>query len=260
MQIFLYTIIFIMGCFFGSFCTLAVYRIPKKEDILIKHSYCPNCNHKLGFLDLFPLFSYILLRGKCRYCKTKIRPRYFIIELCSGIAFLLLTISLKVNIDNLNIISLLFNFIYVSILVIIAGIDKEKKSIDRNVLTTGFIIEIAYMIYECTLKNVDVYKYVIYSIALIILLVISAISLKVKMKERYFIQVLFLSLYMIIFSGAYIYILTVILTLISLAFHKLTIKKKEELPIGFFICVSNILTILITNFICNYLMWYKRGY
>ena len=84
MNIFLYAIIFIIGTFFGSFFTLAVYRIPKKEDILIKHSYCPNCNHKLGFFDLFPVFSYIFLGGKCRYCKDKIRPRYLILELLSG--------------------------------------------------------------------------------------------------------------------------------------------------------------------------------
>ena len=51
----------LLGIFFGSFFTLAVYRIPRKEDILIKHSYCPNCNHKLGFFDLFPVLSYIFL-------------------------------------------------------------------------------------------------------------------------------------------------------------------------------------------------------
>ena len=78
MNIFLYIIIFIIGSLFGSFFTLAVYRIPKKQDIIHTHSYCPNCNHKLGLLDLFPIISYIFLGGKCRYCKEKIRPRYFI--------------------------------------------------------------------------------------------------------------------------------------------------------------------------------------
>lgn len=254
MQIFLYTIIFIMGCFFGSFCTLAVYRIPKKEDILIKHSYCPNCNHKLGFLDLFPLFSYILLRGKCRYCKTKIRPRYFIIELCSGLAFLLLLISLNINIYNLNMFELLFYFVYITILVIIAGIDKENIKINANVLLCGFFIEFAYIIYECTLKHIDVYKYVIYLIMFIILLILSIISLKKKMKEEYFIQVLFLSLYMMIFGGGYIYILSVILTLISIAFYKTVNKKQAKIPVGFYLSVSNIIILLITNFICNYIM------
>ena len=89
MNIFLYIIFFIIGITFGSFYTLAVYRIPKGEDITHTHSYCPNCNHKLGFFDLIPLFSYILLGGKCRYCKEKIRPRYIILETLSGLFFVL---------------------------------------------------------------------------------------------------------------------------------------------------------------------------
>ena len=66
MEAILYTLIFIIGALFGSFYTLAVHRIPKKQDIIYTHSYCPNCDHKLGLLDLFPIFSYIFLGGKCR--------------------------------------------------------------------------------------------------------------------------------------------------------------------------------------------------
>ena len=87
MDIFFYIIIFIMGITFGSFYTLAVYRIPKGQDITHTHSYCPNCNHKLGILDLIPVLSYIFLGAKCRYCKQKIRPRYFILEIISGLFF-----------------------------------------------------------------------------------------------------------------------------------------------------------------------------
>ena len=83
MEFFIYTIIFITGTFLGSFCTLAIYRIPLKQNITYERSYCPNCKHKLGFLDLFPVFSYIFLKGKCKYCHQKIRPRYFIIEILS---------------------------------------------------------------------------------------------------------------------------------------------------------------------------------
>lgn len=254
MNIFFYIIIFIIGTLFGSFYTLAVYRIPKRQDILYTHSYCPNCNHKLGFLDLFPLFSYILLRGKCRYCKTKIRPRYFIIELCLGSAFLLLAVSLNINIYNLNIMKLLSYFIYATILVIIAGIDRENTKINKDVLIFGFSLEFIYIIYQCTLKDADVYKYVIYLPIVIMLLIISIISLKKKMKEEYFIQILFLSLFMIIFRGGYTYILSVILTLIAIAFYKIINKKVQKLPIGFYLCVSNLIIIIATNFICNYIM------
>ena len=118
----------------------------------------------------------------------------------------------------------------------------------------GFVFEFIYIIYECTLKNVDVYKYVIYLAFLVLLLALSIISLKRSMKEKYFIQILFLSLYMIIFGGSDIYILSVIVTLLSIGFDKIMNKTKEKLPIGFYLCVSNIIVIIITNFIGNYVI------
>ncbi|MBQ9659332.1 MAG: prepilin peptidase, partial [Clostridia bacterium] len=68
MNIFFYIIIFIMGITFGSFYTLAVYRIPKGQDITHTHSYCPNCGNKLGFFELIPVLSYLWLGGKCKHC------------------------------------------------------------------------------------------------------------------------------------------------------------------------------------------------
>ena len=88
MKIVLYIYIYIIGVVLGSFFTLAIHRIPRKQDITHTRSYCPNCNHRLNFLDLIPVLSYIFLGGKCRYCHEKIRPRYLIIEVLSGIAFL----------------------------------------------------------------------------------------------------------------------------------------------------------------------------
>lgn len=254
MNIFLYTVIFIIGAFFGSFFTLAVYRIPKKEDILIKHSYCPNCNHKLGFFDLFPVFSYVVLKGKCRYCGNKIRPRYLILELLSGFTFLIIAYSLKItNLNIINIINLSAMLIYISILFIVAGIDKESIKISKGVIIFGYIIELIYIIYQCTLGNINVYQYVIYMLFLIILLIFSNLSLKISMKEKYFIRILYLSLYMIIFCGSKIYILTVMLTLISISIYKLLSKvKQRELPIGFYLSISNILVLIISNILLNY--------
>ena len=88
-DIIIYIIIFCIGTVFGSFFTLAVYRIPLGKDITHERSFCPNCNHKLSFFDMIPILSYICLRGKCRYCKQKIRPRYLILEILSGIVFVL---------------------------------------------------------------------------------------------------------------------------------------------------------------------------
>lgn len=257
MESILYIIIFIIGCFFGSFFTLAVYRLPRKEDILIKHSYCPNCNHKLGFLDLFPILSYIFLKGKCRYCNSKIRIRYLFLELFSGIVFLLTFISMKLNLFNLNIVYVFMFYIYISVLFIIAGIDKEKIKIQKGPLIFGFIIEFVYIIYICTSNNfinLNVYQYVIYCIILILLLILSIILLKFTRANRYWVDILFLSLYMIIFNGSIVYILTAIITLLTIAFYNITNSKKNLIPVGFFLIVNNILIIIITNFICNFIM------
>ena len=83
METLILVLIFIMGTLFGSFYTLATYRIPRHQDITHTRSYCPKCDHKLGFIDMFPIFSYIFLGGKCRYCKNKISPRYLILEILS---------------------------------------------------------------------------------------------------------------------------------------------------------------------------------
>ena len=255
MEILIYLIIFIMGTFFGSFFTLAVYRIPRKEDILIKHSYCPNCNHKLGFFDLFPVLSYIFLGGQCRYCKQKIRPRYLLLELLSGLAFLILAISTKINIFNVNsILNLFFLFIYASALFIIAGIDKENIKIEKSVLVFGFCIEILYIIYQYALKNFNVYQYVIYLTLFIVLLILNIISRDNK-RMSYIIQIMYFSLYILIYSGYKIYVITSILTIITSVIHKsLTKKEKNKVPVGFHLAVNNIIVIAIVNIINNFII------
>ena len=254
MEIFLYTILFIIGIFFGSFFTLAVYRIPKKEDILIKHSYCPNCNHKLGFFDLFPVFSFVFLGGKCRYCENKIRARYLILEILAGITFVIIAFGIKIDIFNIkNIIELAFLLIYISILFIIAGIDKENIKIEKKVLFFGFVIEILYMIYQYTLGIYNVYQYVIYLILFIILLILSIIDLKINLKEKYCIQILYLCLYIIFWCGSKIYILSSILTFLIIAIKQL-VSKHKKLPIGFLLSISNIIVIIVLNVLVNYIV------
>lgn len=130
MQIILYTTIYIIGVLLGSFFTLATYRIPRKQDITHTRSYCPNCNHKLNFFDLIPVLSYVFLKGKCRYCKEKISPRYIIIELLSGLLYTILIFCLKIDIYSFSIkdgLLWLFVTIIYSILAIFLGIKIEKN-------------------------------------------------------------------------------------------------------------------------------------
>ncbi|MCR5205850.1 MAG: prepilin peptidase [Lachnospiraceae bacterium] len=85
----IYIFIFIFGIIVGSFLNVCILRIPLKETIVSKRSHCMSCGHQLAWYDLFPLFSYLFLRGKCRYCKAKISKQYPIVEGFNGIVAVL---------------------------------------------------------------------------------------------------------------------------------------------------------------------------
>lgn len=78
---------FCVGATFGSFLNVCIFRIPNKESIAFPPSHCPNCSHRLHVKDLVPIFSYISLRGKCRYCKEPISIQYPIVEALCGVMF-----------------------------------------------------------------------------------------------------------------------------------------------------------------------------
>lgn len=80
---------FLFGLIFGSFINVLIYRIPK-DKVITGRSYCPKCKVKISWFDNIPLFSFLVLRGKCRNCKTNISLRYPLVELTTGIIFLLL--------------------------------------------------------------------------------------------------------------------------------------------------------------------------
>lgn len=74
-----------VGACIGSFLNVVIYRMPRGISLSNPpKSFCPNCNHPLGVFDLFPLFSWIFLRARCRYCGQKVSARYFVVELANG--------------------------------------------------------------------------------------------------------------------------------------------------------------------------------
>jgi len=83
-------IAFIFGLLFGSFLNVVILRIPKEESIIFGASHCYSCGTPLKAWHNIPLFSWLFLRGKCSFCQTKISMQYPLIELSSGIIFLLL--------------------------------------------------------------------------------------------------------------------------------------------------------------------------
>lgn len=87
MTIFILLIIFIYGIIVGSFLNVVVLRLPNEQN-LHGRSHCMSCGHLLAAKDLVPVFSFLYLRGKCRYCKQSISFRYAVIEIVCGLLFI----------------------------------------------------------------------------------------------------------------------------------------------------------------------------
>lgn len=81
-------VVFFIGLCFGSFVTAASHRMPLDQEIVRTPSHCTACNAKLGIKDLFPILSWVISKGKCRYCGAKVHYRYPLIELCTALLFL----------------------------------------------------------------------------------------------------------------------------------------------------------------------------
>lgn len=270
MEAFIYLIIFIIGSLFGSFFTLAVYRIPLAKDITHEHSFCPKCNHKLGFWDMIPILSYVFLGGKCRYCKEKIRPRYVLLEIFSGLVFLLFALSIHINFYELEISKIayfLFGLLYLSTLFLIAGIDKEKRTVQKSVLLVGIITMGIYMMYLYIVEKANIYRYVIYLFLICITLLMESIYLKKTAKTSYSMQVLALCLYTTLFTGEYVFLLSVIMLFLVICLTVLSrkivalyrrYKKSDEMimnrfPFAFYFCICNIIMLLVTNWYLMYI-------
>lgn len=77
----------IFGLLVGSFSNVLIWRLPRGESVAFPPSHCPNCDHPLAPKDLVPVFSWLALGGKCRYCRAPINPRYPIVETITGLAY-----------------------------------------------------------------------------------------------------------------------------------------------------------------------------
>ena len=85
--VYLIVLAFLFGAVFASFITCTAWRVVRHENWMMGHSHCDTCGHELSTADLFPVISYIALKGKCRYCGSKVPPRDLIFEILLGLLF-----------------------------------------------------------------------------------------------------------------------------------------------------------------------------
>jgi prepilin signal peptidase PulO-like enzyme (type II secretory pathway) len=170
MDIAVYTMIFIFGLIVGSFLNVVIFRLENGEKIINDRSKCLHCGHVLAWYDLIPVLSFLFLSGKCRYCRKKIFWQYPLVELSTGILFVLITNyglynnfqSRVLGISNFQLISniqfldniqypilhLLFWFFIVSALIIVFVYDLKHYIIPDKIVYLAISITFIYRLFE----------------------------------------------------------------------------------------------------------------
>ncbi|MCK5139226.1 MAG: prepilin peptidase [Thermodesulfovibrionia bacterium] len=139
-NIFLYGIVFVFGSVVGSFLNVCIYRIPRGMSIIIPSSRCPSCSTPIEPWNNIPIISYILLRGRCRFCKEKISLQYPIVESLNAFLYMIIVWRFGTSIAWF----LLVYFVFVSSLIIITFIDIEHQIIPDRITLPGILLALIF--------------------------------------------------------------------------------------------------------------------
>jgi leader peptidase (prepilin peptidase)/N-methyltransferase len=121
----------ILGLVLGSFFNVCIHRIPRGESIVNPPSHCPSCNRRISFYDNIPVLSWMLLKGRCRYCRKPISPRYLVVELLTAGLFVAAWARFGPGWE------LVRAMLLVSLLVVLALIDLEHMVIPFRLSVPG---------------------------------------------------------------------------------------------------------------------------
>ncbi|MBI2676798.1 MAG: prepilin peptidase [Candidatus Yanofskybacteria bacterium] len=156
-NMFLLTTIFLLGLTVGSFLNVLIYRLPRTVlskrlrtvlgSIVYGRSKCPKCKHVLAWYDLVPLFSFIFLKGRCRYCKKPFSGRYFFVEILTGLLFLTF-FALQRPGSLYGYLDLSFWLFVFSTLLVLAFIDLDYFIIIDKILIVLVLITFLYQVFR----------------------------------------------------------------------------------------------------------------
>jgi leader peptidase (prepilin peptidase)/N-methyltransferase len=105
---------FVLGCIWGSFSNVCIYRLPNDQSVVKGRSFCTSCKEQIKWYDNIPFLSFIFLKGKCRKCGNKISSQYFLVEFISAISFIIVYHLYGISITTLLLIilSIFFTIIF----------------------------------------------------------------------------------------------------------------------------------------------------
>jgi len=153
MYLFFSLIVFVLGLMVGSFLNCVIYRLEKEESFLKGRSYCPHCKHILSFEDLIPVLSFIALKRKCRYCQESISWQYPLVELFTGLIFVLVFNFLfpvfnEFSVSSFQLLTFLYYLIISSFLIVIFVYDFKHLLIPDLVIYPAIAISFLYRLLE----------------------------------------------------------------------------------------------------------------
>lgn len=146
-----YLVVFIFGTIIGSFLNVVIDRLPQKESLIKRRSHCEHCRRNLEWYDLIPIVSYLLLRGRCRYCKKTISKYYILVEFLTGCVFVLVTYLLVGQdiarfADVRYLLAIGYYLFILSALISIFFIDLKYGIIPFRIVFTTLLVALAWYI------------------------------------------------------------------------------------------------------------------
>jgi len=127
-------VVLALGLVIGSFLNVVVYRLPRGLGFVRGRSFCPKCKHKINWFDNVPVISFLILKGRCRFCGRKISWRYPLIELLAGALFYLSYLS------HLSFLS----YLLICGLVVIFFVDLEHQIIPDEIVIPLSVLFLGY--------------------------------------------------------------------------------------------------------------------
>ena len=134
----------LLGAAVGSFLNVCIDRLPAGQSLVYPPSHCVGCGRRLASLDLIPVFSYLWLRGRCRYCGAAIPVRLFLVELATAVIFALLW--WKYGLTPELFIAIFYSCLFLVILVI----DLEHGLILNKVVYPSAVISFGLALFQST--------------------------------------------------------------------------------------------------------------
>lgn len=241
MNIIFYIILFLIGCVIGGLWAMQVRDIPQILD-LRKTQYSNKKNNNKISYNIYLLLGGILIVGLAN----------------------ILNINMF-EFDLPNFIIYVFAIIYISTLVIVAGIDKNYTKIDKKTLAFGIVVSIIYMLYLSVADMLSIKLNIFYLVLYILLLIVDSFLLRRFANDSYIVNLLMICVMILVFTDLKTLIFTLVMAVIAIGIYVLITNcqkrkngnkklKVNQIPVGFFVTSCNIIVLFMIRIIGNILV------